>query len=54
MTDPAALFAARNFRMRNGDTIVVTNAPLTEVRKIAGIFSSVTAPANQISYIDNR
>jgi polysaccharide export outer membrane protein len=54
MTDPAALFAARRFRMRNGDTIVVTNAPLTELRKIASIFSSVTAPAQQVAYIQNQ
>lgn len=54
LSDPAALFAARSFRMRNGDTIVVTNAPLTELRKIASIFSSVTAPAQQVAYIGNE
>lgn len=44
MTRPEALFVAKTFQMRDGDAIFVTNAPLTELRKITQLFSSVLAP----------
>jgi polysaccharide export outer membrane protein len=45
MRDPNSLFAAQNFRMMNRDFLYVSNAPLTEVAKVVGIFDMALAPA---------
>ena len=47
MNQPEALFVAQAFQMRDGDAIFVTNAPLTELRKITSLFSAVLAPVQQ-------
>lgn len=39
---PESLFAAQRFAMRDGDALVASNAPLTELRKIVSLFSGVT------------
>lgn len=49
MTNPAGIFAARQFKMRDGDTIVATHAPLTELRKFVSLFSTTIQPAAEIS-----
>jgi len=51
MTSPAALFVAQRFAMRDGDAILATNAPLSELRKFIQIFSSVLTPVQQTSVI---
>lgn len=51
MTSPAALFVARRFAMRDGDAIVVSNAPLSELRKLLQVFTSVLTPVQQTSVI---
>ncbi|ACA14895.1 polysaccharide export protein [Methylobacterium sp. 4-46] len=44
MRDPNSLFVSQAFRMRNRDLVYVSNAPFTEVQKVLGAFSTVTAP----------
>ncbi len=39
LTQPAGLFLAREFMMRNGDTIYVTTAPFVRWLKILGAVS---------------
>ena len=48
LTRPNGLFMARNFRMRDGDAIFVTNAPLTELRKFLQLFNAVVTPVNTV------
>jgi polysaccharide biosynthesis/export protein len=45
MHNPSSLFAAQNFRMINRDFLYVSNAPLTDVEKVIGIFDMAVAPA---------
>lgn len=51
MTSPAALFVAQKFTMRDGDAILATNAPLSELRKFIQIFTSVLTPVQQTSVL---
>ncbi|GJE02230.1 polysaccharide biosynthesis/export family protein [Methylobacterium isbiliense] len=44
LRDPNSLFVTQAFRMRNRDLVYVSNAPFTEVQKVLGVFSTVTAP----------
>jgi polysaccharide export outer membrane protein len=44
LTGPEALFTAQRFLMRDGDAIFVTNAPLTELRKILQLFTAAIVP----------
>ena len=44
MRNPASLFKARLFAMRDKDILYVSNAPLTEVEKILRLFTSVAVP----------
>jgi polysaccharide export outer membrane protein len=48
LSEPEGLFLARGFRMRDGDAIFVTNAPLTELRKFLQLFNSVVTPVNTV------
>lgn len=52
LTEPESFFTARNFRMRDGDVIFVTNAPLTELRKVTTLFASVLSPIDQTARIN--
>lgn len=45
MHDPGSLFAAQSFRMINRDFLYVSNAPLTDVEKVIGVFDMTLAPA---------
>lgn len=49
MTEPTAYFAARLFKMRDGDTIVATDAPLSDLRKLLSLFTAPLQPAVQLS-----
>ncbi|WP_407525549.1 polysaccharide biosynthesis/export family protein [Methylobacterium oryzisoli] len=44
LRDPNSLFVTQAFRMRNRDLVYVSNAPFTEVQKVLGVFSTITAP----------
>ncbi|MEH3144953.1 MAG: polysaccharide biosynthesis/export family protein [Methylobacterium frigidaeris] len=44
MRDPNSVFVTQAFRMRNRDLVYVSSAPFNEVRKILGVFSTITAP----------
>ncbi len=46
MRDPNSLFVSQAFRMRNRDLVYVSNAPFTEVQKVLGVFSTITAPVS--------
>lgn len=48
MTKPGALFIAQRFRMRNGDAIFATNAPLTELRKFVQLFTASIMPVQTV------
>ncbi|PIK69581.1 sugar transporter, partial [Methylobacterium frigidaeris] len=41
-----SLFVSQAFRMRNRDLVYVSNAPFTEVQKVLGVFSTITAPVS--------
>lgn len=53
ISDPGGLFAARSFRMRDGDTLIVANAPLTELRKLIQTFTAVLTPVQQSVTLTN-
>ncbi|RVU15029.1 polysaccharide biosynthesis/export family protein [Methylobacterium oryzihabitans] len=44
MRDPNTVFVTQAFRMRNRDLLYVSSAPFNEVRKVLGVFSTITAP----------
>jgi polysaccharide export outer membrane protein len=44
LTRPESFFVARDFAMRDGDAIFVSNAPLTELRKVVSLFTTAIAP----------
>ncbi|MGE0628497.1 MAG: polysaccharide biosynthesis/export family protein [Hyphomicrobiaceae bacterium] len=45
LKDPAALFRARRFAMRDKDILYVSTAPLSDLEKIARVFGQLAAPA---------
>jgi polysaccharide export outer membrane protein len=45
MRDPAALFLARQFPIRNKDIIYVSNAPLSDVQKVLTLVNLLVTPA---------
>lgn len=53
MSGPEGLFAAQTFLMRDGDAIFASNAPLTEVRKLLQIFTSVLTPVQQAAVVSS-
>ncbi len=44
MRDPASLFLARRFPMRNKDILYVTNAPANELNKVLNLVNLLTTP----------
>jgi len=44
MRDPASLFLARRFPMRNKDILYVTNAPANELTKVLNLVNLLTSP----------
>lgn len=47
MRDPAALFLARRFQIRDKDIIYVSNAPFAEIQKLFALIQTVAQPAIQ-------
>jgi polysaccharide export outer membrane protein len=47
-SEPEGLFLAGRFQMRDGDAIFVSNAPLTELRKVLQLFNTVVTPINTV------
>ncbi|WP_187429673.1 polysaccharide biosynthesis/export family protein [Roseobacter fucihabitans] len=54
LTKPNGMFVARDFVIRDGDTIYVTEAPISQWNKaVAAVFGSLLAPAANISTLAN-
>ncbi|GFE52019.1 sugar ABC transporter substrate-binding protein [Roseobacter cerasinus] len=54
LTEPNGMFVARDFVVRDGDTIYVTEAPLAQWNKaVSAVFGSLVAPASQIDQLAN-
>ena len=53
LTQPESLFVAKSFQMRNDDAIFVSNAPLTEVRKVVQLFSTLLNPVQTTNNLVN-
>jgi polysaccharide export outer membrane protein len=52
MRESSSLFAMQHFRMANRDVVYVSNAPLVEVEKVLGVFSTtVLGPAGSAASI---
>jgi polysaccharide export outer membrane protein len=47
MRDPAALFMARRFQIRDKDIVYVSNAPFAEIQKLFSLITTVAQPAIQ-------
>ena len=45
LRDPNSLFTEQNFRIANRDLIYVSNAPLDDIQKVVGIFTTALSPA---------
>lgn len=54
LTEPNGMFVARDFVVRDGDTIYVTEAPLAQWNKaVSAVFGSLVAPAASIDQLSN-
>jgi len=53
LTQPNGLFMARDFVIRDGDTLYVTEAPYVQWQKAISVLTGSAASANQISSIGN-
>lgn len=51
LTGPEGVFAAQQFLMRDRDAIVASNAPITELRKVLQLFSTVLTPVQQTTVL---
>jgi polysaccharide export outer membrane protein len=49
LRNPATLFLAQNFRMRDGDVVYVANAPITEFQQFVNIIASTVLPLVAVS-----
>ena len=49
LTEPNGMFMARDFSIRDGDTLYVTEAPYTQFTKILGALTGPIASANTVS-----
>ena len=54
LTEPNGLFLARDFLIRDGDTVYVTEAPYTQFAKALGAITGVLTPAASISQLTNN
>ncbi len=48
LTDPGGFFLSNRIDMHNGDTIYVSNAPITDVQKVVNLFLPLTQGASYI------
>ncbi|MGP3698634.1 polysaccharide biosynthesis/export family protein [Rhodobacter sp. NSM] len=53
LTRPTGLFEARDFMIRDGDTVYVTEAPFVQWQKTLGAITGATSAANQASKVGN-
>lgn len=51
LTDPTGVFTARDFKIRDGDTIYVTEAPFAQWQKILGALTGTLGTANTLANI---
>jgi polysaccharide export outer membrane protein len=51
LTQPTGMFEARDFVIRDGDTVFVTEAPFTQFQKVLSAITGTTAAAGSISSI---
>ncbi len=49
LTEPSGLFNARDFMIRDGDTVYVTEAPYTRWQKLLGALTGAAGSANSLS-----
>jgi polysaccharide export outer membrane protein len=53
LTQPTGLFEARDFVIRDGDTVYVTEAPFVQFQKVLSAITGTTAAAGSISNLGN-
>jgi polysaccharide export outer membrane protein len=53
LTQPTGLFEARDFLIRDGDTVYVTEAPFVQWQKTLSVITGTTGAANQASNLGN-
>lgn len=53
LTEPTGLFEARDFQIRDGDTLYVTEAPFVQWQKTLGAITGTTGAANTIANTGN-
>jgi polysaccharide export outer membrane protein len=53
LTEPTGLFEARDFQIRDGDTLYVTEAPFVQWQKTLGAITGSTAAANNLASTAN-
>jgi polysaccharide export outer membrane protein len=51
LTQPNGLFLARDFLIRDGDTIYVTEAPFTQWQKTLGAITGATSSVDSLASI---
>ncbi len=51
LTEPTGVFVARDFKIRDGDTIYVTEAPFAQWQKILGAITGTAGTANTLANI---
>ena len=51
LTHPTGLFEARDFIIRDGDTLYVTEAPFAQWSRILGAFTGTLGAASSVSNI---
>jgi polysaccharide export outer membrane protein len=53
LTEPTGLFEARDFQIRDGDTLYVTEAPYVQWQKTLGAITGSTAVASNLANTAN-
>ena len=53
LTEPTGLFEARDFQIRDGDTLYVTEAPFVQWQKTLGAITGSTAAASNLASTAN-
>jgi polysaccharide export outer membrane protein len=48
LKDPAGMFLAQQFPMRDKDTLYVSNAPVADIQKLANLFYTIVFPAMSV------
>ena len=53
LTEPTGLFEARDFQIRDGDTLYVTEAPFVQWQKTLGAITGTTGAASNLATATN-